>query len=124
MGIQVAARTELCRSIATRCYMVVSVHHTYEHHMFNIHKQQFPHDCFKVMLLTHIVCILWNDAIVLHSGGITEARRIVALASAYDVPIIPHGSSIYSYHLQYAFPNLPMSEFLVLAPNGDEVSPY
>jgi L-rhamnonate dehydratase len=61
---------------------------------------------------------------VLHSGGITEARRIVALASAYDVPIIPHGSSIYSYHLQYAFPNLPMSEFLVLAPNGDEVSPY
>ena len=33
-------------------------------------------------------------------GGITEARRICALAAAYDVPVIPHGSSVYSYHLQ------------------------
>ena len=46
------------------------------------------------------------------------------MASAFDIPIIPHGSSIYSYHLQYAFPNLPMAEFLVLAPDGDNVSPY
>jgi hypothetical protein len=30
----------------------------------------------------------------------------------------------YSYHLQYEYPNLPMSESLVLAPNGDRVSPY
>ncbi|CAF4187025.1 unnamed protein product, partial [Rotaria sordida] len=43
--------------------------------------------------------------------------------SAYDIPIVPHGSSIYSYHLQYAFPNLPMSEFLLLSPNGDSISP-
>ena len=35
-------------------------------------------------------------------GGITEARRIVAQAAAYDIPVIPHGSSVYSYHLQYA----------------------
>jgi L-rhamnonate dehydratase len=33
-------------------------------------------------------------------GGITEAKRIVAMASAYDILVIPHGSSIYSYHLQ------------------------
>jgi L-rhamnonate dehydratase len=25
-------------------------------------------------------------------GGLTEARRIVAMASAYDLPVIPHGS--------------------------------
>lgn len=110
-------------------------------------------------------------------GGITEARRIVALASAFDVPVravphslspfdewvvclclcasacvppprtlplplplpgvvqlvwycncfalpgppppvvvccplqvIPHGSSVFSYHLQYAFPSCPMAE--------------
>ena len=29
-------------------------------------------------------------------GGLTEARRVVALASAYDIPVIPHGSSVYS----------------------------
>jgi L-alanine-DL-glutamate epimerase-like enolase superfamily enzyme len=33
-------------------------------------------------------------------GGITEARRIVATAAAYDLPVIPHGSSVFSYHLQ------------------------
>jgi len=25
-------------------------------------------------------------------GGITECRRIVALAAAYDIPIVPHGA--------------------------------
>jgi L-rhamnonate dehydratase len=57
-------------------------------------------------------------------GGLTETRRIVSLASAYDIPIIPHGSSIYSYHLQYAFTNLPMSEFVFLSPDGGSISPY
>jgi len=57
-------------------------------------------------------------------GGITEARRIVALAAAYDVMVIPHGSSVYSYHLQYAFRNCPMSEFLNLSPKSDKILPY
>ena len=33
-------------------------------------------------------------------GGLTEARRVVAMAAARDVIVIPHGSSVYSYHLQ------------------------
>ena len=41
-------------------------------------------------------------------GGLTEARRVVALAAAYDTMVIPHGSSVYSYHLQFAFANCPM----------------
>ena len=58
-------------------------------------------------------------------GGMTEARRIVALAAAYDIPIIPHGSSIYSYHLQICFPNCPMAEFLVMSPKADSIGdPY
>ena len=56
-------------------------------------------------------------------GGITEARRVVALASAYDVMVIPHGSSVYSYHLQYAFANCPIAEFLVLSPAADKIVP-
>ena len=54
-------------------------------------------------------------------GGMTEARRIVALAAAYDIPIIPHGSSIYSYHLQICFPNCPLAEFLVMSPKADSI---
>merc|ERR1712224_779688 len=56
-------------------------------------------------------------------GGLTEARRICALASAYDIPIIPHGSGPYSYHLQYVFTNCPMSEYLVLSPKADKLLP-
>ena len=56
-------------------------------------------------------------------GGITEARRIVAMASAYDIPVIPHGSSVFSYHLQYAFTNCPVAEFLVMSPQADRIVP-
>ena len=56
-------------------------------------------------------------------GGMTEARRIVAMAAAYDVPVIPHGSGIYAYHLQYAFSNCPMAEFLMMSPKADEIVP-
>ena len=56
-------------------------------------------------------------------GGITEARRVVAMASAYDVAVIPHGSSVYSYHLQYAFSSCPMAEYLVLSPEADKIVP-
>jgi L-rhamnonate dehydratase len=56
-------------------------------------------------------------------GGMTEARRVVAMAAAYDILVIPHGSSIYSYHLQYAFKNCPMAEMLNLSPNSDKIVP-
>lgn len=56
-------------------------------------------------------------------GGLTEARRIVALAAAYDIPVIPHGSSIFSYHLQYAFTNCPMAEFLMMSLTADQIVP-
>lgn len=48
-------------------------------------------------------------------GGITEARRIVAMASAHDLLVIPHGSSVFSYHLQYAFTNCPIAEYINLS---------
>eukprot|EP01083_Nonionella_stella_P190307 704821_1 len=57
-------------------------------------------------------------------GGLTEARRVVAMASAYDIPVIPHGSGPYSYHLQIAFPNCPMTELIMAgAPNADRIAP-
>jgi L-rhamnonate dehydratase len=56
-------------------------------------------------------------------GGLTEARRIVAMAAAYDIPVIPHGSSVFSYHLQIAFANCPMGEFLNMSPNADTIVP-
>jgi len=48
----------------------------------------------------------------------------MALAAANDVLVIPHGSSIYSYHLQFAFTNAPIGEFINLSPDGCEIRPY
>lgn len=56
-------------------------------------------------------------------GGLTEARRIVAMAAAHDLPVIPHGSSVFSYHLQYAFSNCPLAEFLIMSPKADKLVP-
>lgn len=56
-------------------------------------------------------------------GGLTECRRIVAMASAYDIPVIPHGSSVFSYHMQYAFRNCPVGEILIMSPEADRIVP-
>mmetsp|Transcript_4493 Transcript_4493/g.6707 ORF Transcript_4493/g.6707 Transcript_4493/m.6707 type:complete len:444 (+) Transcript_4493:203-1534(+) len=74
---------------------------------------------FKTLLEKKCVDVLQPD--ITWCGGMTEARRIVALSSAYDIPVIPHGSSIYSYHLQICFPSCPMAEFLVMSPKADSI---
>ena len=53
-----------------------------------------------------------------------QARRVVAMAASHDLYVIPHGSSIYSYHLQYAFRNCPVAEFINLSPKADKIVPY
>jgi len=45
------------------------------------------------------------------------------MAAAYDIPVIPHGSSVFSYHLQIAYPNCPMGEFLNMSPKADTIVP-
>ena len=77
---------------------------------------------FRKLIADRAVDVLQPDITWL--GGLTEARRIVAMAAAYDIPVIPHGSSVYSYHLQYAFSNCPLAEFINLHPTADELAPY
>ena len=71
---------------------------------------------FRKLIADRAVDVLQPDITWL--GGLTEARRIVAMAAAYDLPVVPHGSSVYSYHLQYAFANCPIAEFINLSPNA------
>ncbi len=56
-------------------------------------------------------------------GGITELIKISALADAHNVLVVPHGSSVYSYHFVLTRHNSPFSEFLMMAPKADEVVP-
>lgn len=56
-------------------------------------------------------------------GGLTELIKISALADAHRVPVVPHGSSVYSYHFVVTRHNSPFAEFLMMAPKADHVVP-
>ena len=44
-------------------------------------------------------------------GGITQARKISALAESYSVPVIPHAGQMHNYHVVMASLNSPMAEY-------------
>jgi L-rhamnonate dehydratase len=56
-------------------------------------------------------------------GGITELAKISAMADARGVLVVPHGSSVYSYHFVITRHNSPFAEFLMMAPGADVVIP-
>ncbi len=56
-------------------------------------------------------------------GGVTELVKISALADAHNVLVVPHGSSVYSYHFVITRQNSPFAEFLMMAPKADKVVP-
>ena len=51
-------------------------------------------------------------------GGYTACRRIAAVAKHYDIPVIPHGSSVYNYHFVMANANSPYAEYLTVGEVG------
>lgn len=52
-------------------------------------------------------------------GGLTELRRIAAMAAAHDIPVIPHsGGAEDGIHFIYATPNSPWAEMFMPAPGG------
>lgn len=44
-------------------------------------------------------------------GGITQARKISALAEAYEIPVIPHAGQMHNFHVVMASLNSPMAEY-------------
>jgi L-rhamnonate dehydratase len=76
---------------------------------------------FRMLLEMGCADILQPD--VGWCGGITELIKISALADAYGALVVPHGSSVYSYHFVITRTNSPFSEFLMMAPEADEVVP-
>ena len=56
-------------------------------------------------------------------GGITEAKKIAAMAAAYDIPVVPHGSGVFSVHFQMSTPNGPFQEILAMSADGETIVP-
>lgn len=56
------------------------------------------------------------------SGGLTELRRIAALASAAQLPLIPHrGGSLFGLHFILATPNCNLAESFGIGEPGNEM---
>ncbi len=56
-------------------------------------------------------------------GGVTELIKIANLAESHGKLMVPHGSSVYSYHFVITRHNSPFAEFLMMAPKADKVVP-
>ncbi|WP_210771407.1 L-rhamnonate dehydratase [Streptomyces albidus (ex Kaewkla and Franco 2022)] len=76
---------------------------------------------FRLLLEMGCADILQPD--VGWCGGLTELVKISALADAHGKLVVPHGSSVYSYHFVITRHNSPFAEFLMMAPKADEVVP-
>jgi len=76
---------------------------------------------FKLLLDMECADIIQPD--VGWCGGITELIKISAMADAAGALVIPHGSSVYSYHFVVTRTNSPFAEFLMMHPTAEEVVP-
>ena len=57
-------------------------------------------------------------------GGLTELRRIAAVASAYGKRIIPHVGGVYGYHFLSAYADATFAEFPVMWGDCDSILPF
>jgi len=76
---------------------------------------------FKLLLERECADIIQPD--VGWCGGLTELLRIADMAREHGVPVVPHGSSVYSYHFLVTRPETPFGEFLMMHPEATEVVP-
>ncbi|MHA1547519.1 MAG: L-rhamnonate dehydratase [Alphaproteobacteria bacterium] len=60
---------------------------------------------------------------VMWVGGLTELLKIAAHASAYDVPVVPHGSGPYSHHFIVSQAGEALCEYVAASPDGRSILP-
>jgi len=78
-------------------------------------EHEFTRYGFRELIRRRAVDILQPD--VNRAGGITESRKIWAMAAGFGLPVIPHAGQAHNYHLVMAHLNSPMAEYL--PPVGD-----
>ncbi|HEY1599076.1 MAG TPA: enolase C-terminal domain-like protein [Pirellulales bacterium] len=57
-------------------------------------------------------CVDYVQLDVNRVGGVTEARKIWALAAAHSLPVVPHSQNYHNQHLIISHVNSPLSEYL------------
>lgn len=72
-------------------------------------EHEFTLHGFRDLLEAHAVDYIQFDTN--RVGGISQARKVAALAEAYSVPVIPHAGQMHNYHVVMASLNSPMAEY-------------
>jgi L-rhamnonate dehydratase len=101
-----AGYAKLCRDV--RGPLIVSGEHEYTRFGF---QELIEHQAVKLVQPDTTWC-----------GGLTELRRIAALASAHGLPMAPHrGSSVYGMAVIMTTPNCVFAESLGIGEEGNEL---
>ncbi len=79
-------------------------------------EHEFTRFGFREMIEKRCVNILQPD--IARCGGITEFKKICALASAYDMMVIPHGSGAPTYHAAINSTITPFAEYIDINLDG------
>lgn len=79
-------------------------------------EHEFTRYGFRELIRKEAVSILQPD--VNRVGGITEARKVWALAAADNLVVIPHAGQLHNYHLIMAHLNSPLAEYFPPASDG------
>ena len=72
-------------------------------------EHEFTSYGFRDMLETRAVDYIQFDTN--RVGGISQARKVCALAESFSVPVVPHAGQMHNYHVVMASLNSPMAEF-------------
>jgi L-rhamnonate dehydratase len=76
---------------------------------------------YRRLLEERLLDIVQPD--VMWVGGLTETLRIAAQASAYDIPVVPHGSGPYSYQFIASQTGPAFCEYVAASPDGKSIMP-
>jgi L-rhamnonate dehydratase len=83
-------------------------------------EHEFTRYGFRDLIEARAVDILQPD--IYRAGGLSELKKIAAMASAHDLPVIPHGVGAATYHFVMATHNSPRAEFVdIFAQGGNPI---
>ena len=88
---------------------------------FTTGEHEYSRYGFRKLIEGRNVDIIQPD--VMWLGGLTELLKVAAMASAYDIPVVPHASGPYSYHFVISQGGSPFQEYLQNSPDGKSVHP-
>lgn len=88
---------------------------------FTTGEHEYTRYGFRPLIESRAVDILQPD--VMWVGGLTELMRIGAMAAAYDIPVVPHGSGAYSYHYVIGQPHTHFCEYVNMSIDGKGLVP-